>query len=483
MKRENKFSRSLSAILILFGFSAFAWADGACDPSKHRCVDLSVYDNSHPVLKDLKPQTPDDREIPNDGKISKTSGNVFEDKRQVINFSEIPILDIQNQKDSLKTSFGGKGTWVFGDIVTAGNPIMTSMNKGNPGDQEGLLGHNDNRYWVGAYINDGDIEGNDIFNSSKDTINLPKGVTKDDIVFAKLYWFGQVYTNEGLPNSWDSNGILEVKDIVGYQDVKLKIKVKDKDKDYDIKRDRCQGIFAYNSERATTGIAPYKDNKKRYNLNYACSTDITEKVKENFKDFEDKIEIAVGNITATPYSARLGDKDNGRIYPSNQIYRIADATKAGNIDGGFKGRAGTENAPLLPFGGWYVVLVYDKTMQSQAEFRGLDFPNDTPNDTKWAKAREAKVDGDPKEHLKKFFKAKNVTLYDGYLSLEPPSSGATSINTDFDITGFFTPKNGDVQGKLIVASFGSNYGITNNKEEGIFVSKKASQLGTDDSRL
>ncbi|MDA3078869.1 MULTISPECIES: hypothetical protein [unclassified Campylobacter] len=144
-------------------------------------------------------------------------------------------------------------------------------------------------------------------------------------------------------------------------------------------------------------------------------------------------------------------------------------------------------APLLPFGGWYVVLVYDKSMKSQAELMGLDFPKkdvnnaDIPDNVKYAKARSIGIKGDVKEYIENVFKPKNVTLYDGYLSLEPPSSGATSIIADFDIKGFVTPKKGKVQGKLVVGGFGSNYGITPNKQEGIFVSKDRTDI--DKNRL
>lgn len=484
MKRGNLFCRLLSAVLVLFGFVALAWADCNSENANgylYECNDITDYDNTHPSASSIKPVKPMlDKEIPNSGIIPSDpngnhlgvigfggaiTGNVASAKKQVIEFNNLNVTNIQDQKDGLKLRFGGHGTYVFGDIVTAAASVIQTM----PGNVI-----TDSPTWEGGYINNG-IKGNGIFNSSKAEIKLPKGVIKDDIVFARLYWMGHLYPYGKMGNAGEkiSATQLEIPDIKGYHDVKLQI---ENSKVYDIKRENCQGNFAFVSRR-------FDDTARggpRYNMNYTCSADITALVKENFKDYEDEIEIAVGNINANWKNPHYGGNGNG----GNMVWSRPMATVNQNPIYSWV----TSNTTYrLPFGGWYVVLVYDKTLKSQAELKGDDFPdkdiygNDIPDNVKFAKARAADIDGDVKTYIDSHFKAKNVTIYDGYLALEPPvpsdfngkrTKEECAISVDFPIQGFFTPKSGKVQGKLIFGGFGANRGkYTDGNLEGIFVSK------------
>ncbi|MDA3055224.1 MULTISPECIES: hypothetical protein [unclassified Campylobacter] len=507
MKKEKVFSRALSAMLILFGVSVGAFAD-----------DDELYDGYASNIKYFKPtasvgvdpEIPNSGEIPSDflGEYSGTityggsglnnlkpwgglapknpdgSDNVWYDengKKQFINFSNLDPLNPQSQK--LSKRFGGEGTYVFGDIVTAGAPVIKPM----PGDTMTSSGTD---VYDGDFFDDGGI--GDTFNSSKNEIKLPKGVTKDDIVMARLYWFGHLYNNNDIDSDEkldskldDSYGpenctqaeldevakrkregklhrdasckrlptTLKIKALKGYQDVKLKV---GNSSAYNVQREICEGIFAYNSSKnAQDG------QDQRYDMKYSCSADITSFVKSNFKDYSESIDIAVGNVNATGRSPHYNSK-------GNQVWRMIEAYNGGSIDAGFFG--GT--ARLLPFGGWYVVLVYDKNLESQQQL--LDNPDKIgASDKKSAQ-----------QYIDRFFRPKNVTLYDGYLYMEPSASGvsneeqalAKSVYADFTLSGFYTPKNGDVQGKLVFASFGANRGPTTGAKEGLFVAKEGEDL-------
>ncbi|MDA3053361.1 hypothetical protein OFO01_08055 [Campylobacter sp. JMF_01 NE2] len=440
MKKEKVFSRALSAMLILFGVSVGAFAD---DDAAY-----DTYDDTHNIkihkVSVRQGEIPNDGQIPSDAKGTHLGEIIFggrgtnvpahdgssneNGKKQIIDFSD---LNYQNYNDdkarqaSLQLRFGGAGTFVYGDVVSAGNPIIKSMS--NP-----TIGRATGNGYRGGYITDGGIDG---FNSSKDSIKLPKGVTKNDIVFARVYWYGHLYNNhyDGELDDRYSNGqwpkVLNIKSVAGYQDIKLKIA---DGKTYDIKRDTCQGRLGYNSSRGRVSEYNGGQANQRYSMIYTCSADITNLVRDSFRDYADEIEFAVGNINAQdkiyhsdqdPYGNQTWDVSGG-FAPSNN--KSPDAIGNEII-----------NSQRLPYGGWYVVLVYDKTIRSQKKL--MD------NYSKIGMADEKKA----KEYIDKFYKPKSVTLYDGYLEAQGDSIFYT-------IDGFYTPKNGEVQGKLILASFGAN---------------------------
>ncbi|MDA3055741.1 MULTISPECIES: hypothetical protein [unclassified Campylobacter] len=520
MKRRNLFCRVLSAVLILFG-GTFSWAAGACDISQYDCIDLSTYDNSHPIVGSIKKSTPrlstngergvDDAEIPNSGIIPSnihgdylgyisyggtgTNGVTFSKdfaaheengygrwygengKKQFINFNDNDPKNLSDNTKSIRERLGGHGYYVFGDLVTAGGPIINPMSGDTFGESLGGS-------WNGGYINDGGVG---TFNGSVDQIRLPKGVTKDDIVFARVYWFGHLYKYDksGMGDSLREicsaeekraagsltckrfSPTLNIPDIKNYQNVKLKIG----DTSYEIEREICEGELAYNSAKGTT-----RGMNQKYNMKYVCSTDITDKVREKFKDFDESIDIGVGDIKATKEAATS----------SNIVWTRGAASADKNIDSGYDASSET-NPRLLPFGGWYVVLVYDKTLRSQAELKGLDFPDNVPDSVKYSKARSAGISGDKKavnKYIDSAFKPKNITLFDGYMPLEPTASRPDlTAEAQREITGFFTPKSKKPQGKLIFASFGANKGNVKGADimstDGIFVAKTMAEVNNN----
>lgn len=495
MKKELKFSRFLTTSLVLFGAMMFAWADGAFE-------DYS--DEHHIWINDTNIVLPN--EIPNSGIIPSDVtgdyigtitycghattcgefGGILPDnpngtknkwydengKKQVIDFSTVTWENFNNQTAALQKRFGGEGTYVYGDIVTAGAPVIKPMPGNRIGESITQLGY------TGGYITDGGIE--NTFNSSKDTIALPKGVSKDDIVFARLYWFGHLYANaqEPLNDSFsnkncDANDLanarnkglkdnqckrfpktLNIPKIAGYQDVKLKIE----GSQYNISRETCQGLFGYNSSRMTN-----EGKNQKYNMIYTCSADITDKAKEAFgSGYKDEISIAVGNINATE-KMNKADASN-----ANTVWQRLEAFENKNADRGFRN---SNNDLRLPYGGWYVVLVYDKTERSQKILQ------DNPAKIGLSSSDEVK------EHIDKFFKPKNVTIYDGFMEAQP--SGGISAIIDYDVTGFFTPKSGDVQGKFVLGALAANQGFQTKEADGLYVGKNSSdiQVGDTDSKL
>ncbi|MDA3062066.1 MULTISPECIES: hypothetical protein [unclassified Campylobacter] len=479
MKKEKVFSRALSAMLILFGVSVGAFADDDA---------YADYDDTHHIkivpAFERANEIPNSGEIPSDsrgahlgdityggtatgtnlwGGLAPTNPNGSQNKwydengkKQLVNFSDVDFINIYDQSSALKERFGGSGTYVYGDMVTAGKPIINPM----PLNGTGTLGETDGN-WKAGYITDGGISGTK--NSAADTVKLPKGVTKDDIVFARLYWYGHLYNNnEKLndsygPENCDADDVAEAKkrgvnckrlpkvlkidEIKGYQDVKVKIA----GSTYDVSREICNGYFAYNSSRG--GL---DGNNQRYAMMYNCSADITDKIKANFTDYDETINVAVGNINASSANPRIQNSST-----SNQVYRPANAAMAGNLDGGWL----NVPAKLLPFGGWQLVVVYDKSMRSQQKL--LADPS---------KVGASNRD-DAKKYLDTYFKPKNITLYDGLTSLEPDTSGNKNITASYALTGFFTPKSGDIKGKLIMGALGANGGLSPNQGEGIFIAE------------
>ena len=444
MKTKDVFGRFLSAVLILFGFTM-------------------------PVFAGVHGEIPNDGKIPSDlgvitygGQATKVAVHTgaYDDngKKQLVNFADIDILNMYDQSDALKLRYGGAGTYVYGDITTTGAPIITPMNVNTT---NGTLG--EAKPYNPKFINTGDIAG--VENSAANTIKLPKGITKDDIVYARLYWFGHLYNDDhselNSDNPYEEKNcdakdkeeaakndktckrfpkVLTIKSIAGYQNVKLKVT----DTTYDITKEVCQGTFAYNSSRGGEN-----GNNQRYYMMYSCSTDVTDKIKDNFIDYSETINVAVGDIKANPKNAQNNSQ-------SNQVYRLANAAAAGNLDSGYL----DVGARLLPFGGWQLVVVYDKKMSSQQRLLA------DPSKIGASNSNEVEA------YIRKYFKPKNVTLYDGFTSLEPEStSGAKPISTSYTMSGFFTPKTGDVQGKLFMGAMGANGGKSPNDGEGIYLGK------------
>ncbi|AKT93089.1 hypothetical protein [Campylobacter gracilis] len=413
----------------------------------------------------------------------------------VYNFSNIKKFpeDMRDQKPAVR--FGGAGSYVFGDYaVTSGSVITSSW------PNSGTHYMFDSK---GTYINDGGFT----LNSSTSTLKLPKGVTADDIVYARLYWQGNVFNTEAL------DGFKATKD---YHKVQFRMRSSKSSKATDIEeieRDRCDGYAAWNYNANTrdggqydakeagvykeckSGSGPhgcatnakgqvlatkrlavnyprnrgwyYRSETDRnipdtftYNytdrngvkhsdlyyrwknrgpipgtenhlfwryewtdvlnemrLQYGCSKDITNIVRANFKDYSDSIDFTVGNIKT---SAGW------------------DAYGASFLNGGF------ETARVGAYGGWGVVIVYDKTLASRRKLMD-DLQNSTEVTGAKASLAEAKKIRDT------YFKPKNVTIYGDFITITPwstPEPGYSPINVNLKLSGFYTPRQGKVNAKL-----------------------------------
>ena len=414
----------------------------------------------------------------------------------VYNFSNIKKFpeDMRDQKPAVR--FGGAGSYVFGDYaVTSGSVITSSW------PNSGTHYMFDSK---GTYIK---TDGGFTLNSSTSTLKLPKGVTADDIVYARLYWQGNVFNTEAL------DGFKATKD---YHKVQFRMRSSKSSKATDIEeieRDRCDGYAAWNYNANTrdggqydakeagvykeckSGSGPhgcatnakgqvlatkrlavnyprnrgwyYRSETDRnipdtftYNytdrngvkhsdlyyrwknrgpipgtenhlfwryewtdvlnemrLQYGCSKDITGIVRANFKDYSDSIDFTVGNIKT---SAGW------------------DAYGASFLNGGF------ETARVGAYGGWGVVIVYDKTLASRRKLMD-DLQNSTEVTGAKASLAEAKKIRDT------YFKPKNVTIYGDFITITPwstPEPGYSPIKVNLKLSGFYTPRQGKVNAKL-----------------------------------
>ncbi|WP_297882660.1 hypothetical protein, partial [uncultured Campylobacter sp.] len=265
-------------------------------------------------------------------------------------------------------------------------------------------------------------------NSSKSTLKLPKGITKDDIVFAALYWQGNVREARELINEgWDKyvgNGD-GVKFAKWYKWAKLRMKSSKSATStapIDIPRDRCNGVAGWNyRENASYRNLP-NPRKVEMRLEYGCFADITDKVKANFVDYSDSIDFTVGNIVAS----------DGR-----------DNAGAALINGELK------NIRLGMWGGWGVIIVYDKTLDSRnklmADLQSPANPVGVAKPFTYAEAAKFKND---------YYKPKNVTVYGDFIAITPWAGANESINVKAELKGFYTPRSGRVNAKLSFLGFG-----------------------------
>ena len=354
-----------------------------------------------------------------DGKKGR-SGWTWNGNQGLYNFTTIKNFpsDELNQKPIVR--FGGAGTYVFGDYAVTGNRVISlswpSSTKG-PGYMWGAKG---------TYIKE-DGDGQFYLNSSKAVLRLPKGVTKDDIVYARLYWQGNIFSTSDFNSQAEYNqkdGIKETGFAKWYTWVKFKMKSSKGTASIieDIQRDRCEGTAAWNF-LASSG------RPLRLRLKYGCTKDITDKVKEYFVDYSDSIEFTVGNVRTSDGMDPIGaDFTNGKF----------------------------DDARLGPYGGWGIIVVYDKTAASR---RGL-LDNLQSNDSVTGQKMTYK---EAVEYKNKYFKPKNVTIYGDYFVLTPWKNGYTPININATISGFYTPRSGSVNAKLGFLGFGGERKMTSDE--------------------
>nr|WP_315113800.1 hypothetical protein [uncultured Campylobacter sp.] len=381
----------------------------------------------------IYPATLDAWEFPDDGYISSASSgkyhwywyssdechkdqnwyNAYSGKLCGIwNFSG--IRDWKNQNPVVR--FGGPGTYVFGDYAVAGNTVLSFDWVGvtKTADKNFIAGAN------GSYI----IQDSSGFstNSSKSTLRLPKGVAKSDIVFAALYWQGNVRDTRRLSNPYDGSKSGHTGFAQGYTHVKFKMKSSkslESTQVIDIPRSKCSGVAAWNwaenARRNTNGRVEMR-------LEYGCFADITKIVHDNFKDYSDSIDFTVGDIVTSA----------GR-----------DTAGAAFINGELK------NIRLGMWGGWGIIVVYDKTKDSRNNLiRDLQSPSNPVGVEKvYTYAEAAKFKNN-------YYKPKNVTVYGDFMAITPWSGVNESVNVKAELKGFYTPRSGRVNAKLSFLGFG-----------------------------
>jgi len=387
------------------------------------CFATGVFaDDSRSNVK-INPATPISNEYRDDGvldgKIGR-SGWTWHGDQGLYNFTTIKNFpsDELNQKPIVR--FGGAGTYVFGDYAVTGKPVIKlswpSSTKG-PGYMWGA---------EGTYIKE-DGDGQFYLNSSKAVLRLPKGVTKDDIVYARLYWQGNIFSTTDFDSEAEYNredGKKSTGFAKGYTRVKFKMK-SSKGTDSiikDVQRDRCEGTAAWN-------FLGKSGKPLRLRLKYGCTKDITDLVKQYFEDYSDSIEFTVGNVRTSNGMDPIGaDFTNGKF----------------------------DIARLGPYGGWGIIVVYDKTAASRRALLDNLQSNDSVTGQKMT-YKEAV------EYKNKYFKPKNVTIYGDYLVVTPWNNGYTPININATISGFYTPRSGSVNAKLGFLGFGGERKMTSDE--------------------
>ena len=370
----------------------------------------------------INPATPMSNEYRDDGVLDgRRGGWTWHGDQGLYNFTTIKNRsDELNQKPIVR--FGGAGTYVFGDYAVTGKPVISLDWSQSTGAGQGYM-------WgaKGTYIKD-DGDGQFYLNSSKAVLRLPKGVTKDDIVYARLYWQGNIFSTTDFNSEAEYNskdGKKETGFAKWYTWVKFKMKSSKGKASVieDIQRDRCEGTAAWNF-LASSG------RPLRLRLKYGCTKDITDLVKEYFKDYSDSIEFTVGNVRTSD-----GEDQSGADFTNLEFNSVR----------------------IGPYGGWGIIVVYDKTANSRRDLLNNLQSNDSVTGQKMT-YKEAV------EYKNKYFKPKNVTIYGDYFVVTPwKDGGYTPININATISGFYTPRSGSVNAKLGFLGFGGERQMTSDE--------------------
>lgn len=386
------------------------------------CLTNAFADDNRPNVK-INPATPMSNEYRDDGWLDGKAGRSGWDwngNQGLYNFTTIKNFpsDELNQKPIVR--FGGAGTYVFGDYAVTGKPVI-SLSWPSASAGSGYM-------WgaKGTYIKE-DGDGQFYLNSSKAVLRLPKGVTKDDIVYARLYWQGNIFSTTDFDSEAEYNS-KDGKKLTGFAQwytwVKFKMK-SSKGTDSiikDVQRDRCEGTAAWN-------FLAKSGKPLRLRLKYGCTKDITDLVKQYFEPYSDSIEFTVGNVRTSDGMDPIGaDFTNGEF----------------------------DSARIGPYGGWGIIVVYDKTANSRRDLLNNLQSNDSVTGQKMT-YKEAV------EYKNKYFKPKNVTIYGDYLVVTPWNNGYTPININATISGFYTPRSGSVNAKLGFLGFGGERKMTSNE--------------------
>ena len=385
------------------------------------CLTNAFADDSRSNVK-INPATPISNEYRDDGvldgKIGR-SGWTWNGNEGLYNFTTIKNFpsDELNQKPIVR--FGGAGTYVFGDYAVTGKPVIKLS-------WPSALGYGYMWGAKGTYIKD-DGDGQFYLNSSKAVLRLPKGVTKDDIVYARLYWQGNIFSTTDFDSQAEYNS-KDGKKLTGFAKGYTRVKFKMKSSKgkasiiEDVYRDRCEGTAAWN-------FLAESRKPLRLRLKYGCTKDITDLVKTYFEPYSDSIEFTVGNVKTSD-----GEDQSGADFTNGEFNSVR----------------------LGPYGGWGIIVVYDKTAPSRRALLDNLQSNDSVTGQKMT-YKEAV------EYKNKYFKPKNVTIYGDYFVLTPWDKGYTPININATINGFYTPRSGSVSAKLGFLGFGGERQMTSDE--------------------
>ena len=262
------------------------------------------------------------------------------------------------------------------------------------------------------------------FNSSKQTISLPPQLKPKDIIFARLYWAGNIHSGK-FPDrdliGTVSNSSLNQrgKDIIkgkiaGYRTVTMRAG------GYDLKDFYAEDkdvYFDYSVDHGKGGLY----------FMYSNSADVKEYIQNMVEKNQAKfsgatspvdIEVAVGNIKSNEGEPR-------QFYDSilNTI----------TLGGYFKTWLDQYGTYIANYGNWSLVIVYDKKDKVEKKIK------------------------------KEFYKPKYVTLYHGMSELL--ATGNLKSFMTFNIDGFFTPTDNKYDARVSFFT-NQNVGYANEKEGG-----------------
>ncbi|WP_299084671.1 hypothetical protein [uncultured Campylobacter sp.] len=384
------------------------------------CLTNAFADGDRSNVK-INPATPMSNEYRDDGVLDGKAGRsgwTWNGDQGLYNFTTIKNRsDELNQKPIVR--FGGAGTYVFGDYAVTGKPVISLS-------WPSALGRDYMWGAKGTYIKD-DGDGQFYLNSSKAVLRLPKGVTKNDIVYARLYWQGNIFSTTDFDSEAEYNS-KDGKKLTGFAKGYTRVKFKMKSSKgkasiiEDVYRDRCEGTAAWN-------FLAKSRKPLRLRLKYGCTKDITDLVKKYFEPYSDSIEFTVGDVKTSDGMDPIGaDFTNGEF----------------------------TTARIGPYGGWGIIVVYDKTANSRRALLDNLQSNDSVTGQKMT-YKEAV------EYKNKYFKPKNVTIYGDYFVLTPWDNGYTPININATINGFYTPRSGSVSAKLGFLGFGGERKMTSDE--------------------
>lgn len=268
------------------------------------------------------------------------------------------------------------------------------------------------------------------FNSSKQTISLPPQLKPKDIIFARLYWAGNIHSGK-FPDrdliGTVSNSSLNQrgKDIIkgkiaGYRTVTMRAG------GYDLKDFYAEDkdvYFDYSVDHGKGGLY----------FMYSNSADVKEYIQNMVEKNQAKfsgatspvdIEVAVGNIKSNEGEPR-------QFYDSilNTI----------TLGGYFKTWLDQYGTYIANYGNWSLVIVYDKKDKVEKKIK------------------------------KEFYKPKYVTLYHGMSELL--AAGNLKSFMTFNIDGFFTPTDNKYDARVSFFT-NQNVGYANEKEGGSMAFQK-----------